>query len=188
VLHRLEADTQAAWRDLVFNASFQDRLVDIGVLSRPEAVLVGAVGPAARSTGISDDARTSQAGWLTYDGFEPAIGERASGDVRARFDQRKLELRQTFALLGGFLSSPITADACASGDHAVAHAVTRIESPRGATICALEGDGARLDRLHLHTGSYANWPVLARIVSGNLLPDFPLINKSFELCYACADR
>jgi Ni,Fe-hydrogenase III large subunit len=158
------------------------------VLSRPEAVLVGAVGPAARSTGISDDARTSQAGWLTYDGFEPAIGERASGDVRARFDQRKLELRQTFALLGGFLSSPITADACASGDHAVAHAVTRIESPRGATICALEGDGARLDRLHLHTGSYANWPVLARIVSGNLLPDFPLINKSFELCYACADR
>jgi Ni,Fe-hydrogenase III large subunit len=24
--------------------------------------------------------------------------------------------------------------------------------------------------------------------AGNLLPDFPLINKSFELCYACADR
>ena len=66
--------------------------------------------------------------------------------------------------------------------------MTRIESPRGSTICALEGDATRLDRLHLHTGSYANWPVLARIVPGNLLPDFPLINKSFELCYACADR
>jgi Ni,Fe-hydrogenase III large subunit len=188
VLHRLEADTKAAWRDLVFNASFQDRLIDIGVLSRPDAVLLGAVGPAARSTGISDDARTSQEGWLAYDGFEPATGERASGDVLARFEQRKLELRQTFALLEGFLSSPITADACAPGDHAVARAVTRIESPRGATICALEGDGTKLDRLHLHTGSYANWPVLARIVPGNLLPDFPLINKSFELCYACADR
>ena len=25
-------------------------------------------------------------------------------------------------------------------------------------------------------------------VAGNLLPDFPLINKSFELCYACVDR
>ena len=24
--------------------------------------------------------------------------------------------------------------------------------------------------------------------AGNLLPDFPLINKSFELCYACVDR
>jgi len=25
-------------------------------------------------------------------------------------------------------------------------------------------------------------------VPGNLVPDFPLINKSFELCYACTDR
>ncbi len=43
-------------------------------------------------------------------------------------------------------------------------------------------------RVHLRTGSYANWPVLASVVPGNLLPDFPLINKSFELCYACVDR
>jgi Ni,Fe-hydrogenase III large subunit len=43
-------------------------------------------------------------------------------------------------------------------------------------------------RAHLRTGSYANWPVLAHVVRDNLLPDFPLINKSFELCYACADR
>ena len=42
--------------------------------------------------------------------------------------------------------------------------------------------------MHLRTGSYANWPALAHAVPGNLLPDFPLINKSFELCYACVDR
>jgi Ni,Fe-hydrogenase III large subunit len=42
--------------------------------------------------------------------------------------------------------------------------------------------------LHLRTGSYANWPALAHASRENLLPDFPLINKSFELCYACADR
>ena len=42
--------------------------------------------------------------------------------------------------------------------------------------------------MHLRTGSYANWPVLAHAVAGNLLPEFPLINKSFELCYACVDR
>jgi Ni,Fe-hydrogenase III large subunit len=43
-------------------------------------------------------------------------------------------------------------------------------------------------RVHLRTGSYANWPAVAFAAKGNLLPDFPLINKSFELCYACADR
>ena len=66
--------------------------------------------------------------------------------------------------------------------------VGRVESPRGETVCCLEASGARVARLHLRTASYRNWPVLAHVVPGNLLPDFPLINKSFELCYACADR
>jgi Ni,Fe-hydrogenase III large subunit len=42
--------------------------------------------------------------------------------------------------------------------------------------------------MRLRTASYANWPALAHATAGNLLPDFPLINKSFELCYACVDR
>ena len=45
-----------------------------------------------------------------------------------------------------------------------------------------------MGRLHLRTGSYANWPLLALACRNELLPDFPLINKSFELCYACVDR
>ena len=52
----------------------------------------------------------------------------------------------------------------------------------------VERDGDRIERLRLRTGSYANWPVVAHAAADNLLPDFPLINKSFELCYACADR
>jgi Ni,Fe-hydrogenase III large subunit len=63
-----------------------------------------------------------------------------------------------------------------------------VESPRGATCCAVEHDGEQVERVHLRTGSYANWPVVAFAAAGNLLPDFPLVNKSFELCYACADR
>jgi Ni,Fe-hydrogenase III large subunit len=70
----------------------------------------------------------------------------------------------------------------------MALAVARVESPRGETVCAVEHDMFRLKRLHLRTGSYANWPALAFATAENLLPDFPLINKSFELCYACVDR
>ena len=56
-------------------------------------------------------------------------------------------------------------------------------------MCAVELDGERVARVHLRTGSYAIWPALAHAAAGNLLPDdFPLINKSFELCYACVDR
>jgi len=63
-----------------------------------------------------------------------------------------------------------------------------VESPRGETVATVELDGRRVARLRLRTGSYANWPALAAATAGNLLPDFPLINKSFELCYACVDR
>jgi Ni,Fe-hydrogenase III large subunit len=66
--------------------------------------------------------------------------------------------------------------------------IARVESPRGATTCLVERDGDRVARLRLRTGSYANWPAVAFAAGGNLLPDFPLINKSFELCYACVDR
>ncbi len=43
-------------------------------------------------------------------------------------------------------------------------------------------------RVHLRTSSYANWTAVARAATGAILPDFPLVNKSFELCYACVDR
>jgi Ni,Fe-hydrogenase III large subunit len=61
-------------------------------------------------------------------------------------------------------------------------------SRRGGTLCVVEREAGRLVRVHLRTGSYANWPSVAFAAADNLLPDFPLINKSFELCYACADR
>jgi Ni,Fe-hydrogenase III large subunit len=188
VLARLSTATAVTWRELLFNTSFQDRLIDIGVLGRAEAGAWGAVGPAARAAGLAEDARTDSDGWLAYDGFQPARNDRPAGDVRARLEQRELELRQTFALLERLLERPLAPGACSAGAPALECAVARVESPRGATVCALERAGDRVARLHLRTGSYANWPVLARVAPGNLLPDFPLINKSFELCYACADR
>ena len=63
-----------------------------------------------------------------------------------------------------------------------------VESARGATLCVVERTATASARVRLRTGSYANWPSVAYAATDNLLPDFPLINKSFELCYACADR
>jgi Ni,Fe-hydrogenase III large subunit len=187
-LARIRDDAARAWRSLLFNASFQDRLVGVGVLDHAVALDLGAVGPAARASGLAEDARTAAEARLAYEGLEIAIGEHADGDVRARFAQRELELAQTFALLDDLLSRPIAPAICSSTAAPSELAVSRVESPRGATICALERAGDRIHRLHLRTGSLANWPVLASVAAGELLPDFPLINKSFELCYACADR
>jgi Ni,Fe-hydrogenase III large subunit len=176
-----------SWRELVFNASFQDRLPDIGVVTEAESDRLGAVGPAARASGIAEDARVGSRR-LAYDGFEPVVPKRAAGDVRARLEQRALELLQTFALLDGLLDRPVVPAPAEPGGRELPIGVGRVESPRGATSCIVERRHERIERLRLRTGSYANWPVCARAAADNLLPDFPLINKSFELCYACVDR
>jgi Ni,Fe-hydrogenase III large subunit len=186
-LEAIRDESRRAWRELLFNASFQDRLPDVGVVSAEDAHALGATGPAARASGVAADARTASRR-LAYDGFQPVAPRRAAGDVQARLEQRAVELLQTFAILDAQLSGPVSPCAAASGDPETGTGIGRVESPRGATLCIVERDGTRIERLHLRTGSYANWPVVAHAATGNLLPDFPLINKSFELCYACADR
>ena len=63
------------------------------------------------------------------------------------------------------------------------------ESARGANIHWLMLDAnRRIYRYAIRSASYPNWPAVALAAPGNIIPDFPLINKSFELCYACLDR
>jgi Ni,Fe-hydrogenase III large subunit len=183
----LRTESSGSWRELLFNASFQDRLPDVGIVTAAEAARLGAVGPAARASGIGEDVRASSPR-LAYGAFAPAVPRRAAGDVRARLEQRALELLQTFALLERLLDRPVAPARAERGASERPIGVGRVESARGATSCVVERVHDRVERLRLRTGSYANWPVVAHAAADNLLPDFPLINKSFELCYACADR
>ena len=186
-LDAIRAATERGWRELQFNASFQDRLPDIGVLRPDDVDRLGTVGPAARAAGVAADVREHGLR-LEYPDFEPRTADRSDGDVRARLDQRILELRQTLDLLDRLLDGPVRPTGSSTTGPEAARAAGLVESARGATVCIVERDGDRLTRVHLRTGSYANWPSVAFAASDNLLPDFPLINKSFELCYACADR
>jgi Ni,Fe-hydrogenase III large subunit len=186
-LRELHADTAAAWRELEFAGSMQARLDGVGVLALTDAQRLGAVGPAARAAGIREDARSASPR-LAYDSFTVASPPAASGDVAARLKVRALELETTYELLEDLLEQPFAPGTTTGGGTTGTLGVGVVESPRGATMCAVELDGTRVARLHLRTASYANWPALAHATVGNLLPDFPLINKSFELCYACVDR
>jgi len=141
----------------------------------------------SRAAGIVVDARAGSAR-LAYEGFAPVTPERAAGDVQARLEQRELELRQTYELLERLLEGRIAPAAAEPGSPEREIGIGRVESPRGATTCVVERADDRVERLRLRTGSYANWPSVAYAAVDDLLPDFPLINKSFELCYACADR
>jgi Ni,Fe-hydrogenase III large subunit len=186
-LAALRSQAERGWHELLFNPTFQERLPGVGIVTADDARRLGTVGPAARAAGLAEDARAT-CRRLSYDGFVPVTPEQATGDVKARFEQRGLELWQSLEILDRLLDHPLRPAAAKPGAAPRPLGVGRVESPRGATTCVIERDGDQVSRLHLRTSSYANWPSVAFAAAGNMLPDFPLINKSFELCYACADR
>jgi len=188
LLRELGRDAALAWREIAFAASVQARLGGVGELSRDDAAGLGAVGPSARASGLAIDTRGASPGLWYGSSFAPAAPPSASGDVAARLELRGAELVATLEILDEILAEPVAQAAAAQVAAARPLGVARVESPRGETVCAVELAAGRVARLRLRTGSYANWPALAHATAGNLLPDFPLINKSFELCYACVDR
>ena len=64
-----------------------------------------------------------------------------------------------------------------------------VESPRGLHVHWLRADArGAIGEWRVRSASHAIWPAVALAVPGNIVPDFPLINKSFNLCYACTDK
>jgi Ni,Fe-hydrogenase III large subunit len=187
-LRELRHDTARAWREIQFTPSVQGRLGGVGILSYDDAARLCAVGPVARASGVRLDTRADSPGLWYGSSFVAAVPPDADGDVAARLEVRALELVEVFSMLEDLLCAPVCPDEANLAGPSATIGVARVESPRGETVCVVEPEMYRVRRLHLRTGSYANWPSLTLATAGNLLPDFPLINKSFELCYACVDR
>ena len=67
------------------------------------------------------------------------------------------------------------------------YALAAVESPRGRTLCFVRIADGSIDRFALSTASFCNWMALEHAVLGNIVPDFPVINKSMNLSYAGTD-
>jgi Ni,Fe-hydrogenase III large subunit/Ni,Fe-hydrogenase III component G len=190
-------DEVGAWRadvrdfaDLVLGSDgFVDRMRGTGVLRAELVRALGGVGVAARASGVDGDLRRDRP-YLLYGGLPLRVPLGAKGDVEARFRQRVDEAMASLALVDALLDGEPDGPARVAVDRVPAGVgVGAVESPRGACTHWLRvGADGRVDRLRIRSASFANWPLVPLTVPGNLVPDFPLINKSFELCYACLDR
>jgi Ni,Fe-hydrogenase III large subunit len=112
------------------------------------------------------------------------------GDVAARVTVRFDELLESLRLCSAIV------DGMPEGEFATPVAeppafrlgLGFVEGWRGPVFIALEtGPDGRIRRCHPHDPSWSNWPVLEHVVIGNIVPDFPLINKSFNLTYSGHD-
>ncbi|MDB5059956.1 MAG: energy-converting Ni,Fe-hydrogenase subunit HyfG [Chloroflexi bacterium] len=189
-IERVSADFKTLELLLLGTDSLMRRLDATGVLPRQAAQDLGAVGVAARASGIGRDIRLDHP-YAAYRTHAPVLVTETSGDVAARFHVRLREAHESIRLIVEILAALPSGDTWApvTAPEAGSHGIGWAESPRGEHVHWLRvGQGGVVDRLRVRAASYCNWPVVPLTVPGNMVPDFPLINKSFELCYSCLDR
>jgi Ni,Fe-hydrogenase III large subunit len=194
ILHEialLQEEIDAYLRGLFSTASLVSRWQRAGVVETRTAKAFGAVGPAHRASKGTFDVRTS-ATYGAYDVLSVRSAGASAGDVFARCSVKRDEIGESIRLICTALRRLAPTERAPSVlPLAVPRgaAVAVVEGPRGAETVAVHVDGeGRLTRVHAISASYRNWPIVVKAMDGNIVPDFPLVNKSFNLCYACADR
>ena len=190
-IEQIEPEVTELWQALKDSDSLFDRLGGTGILTKEDATLLGVVGPAARASGLALDTRVNYP-YAAYQKLTLEVPIRTAGDVYSRLWVRVKELGQSFRLLRDALAD------LPSGSVLIdlpaflppwRHGFGVTESPRGSDFhWLMTGAEGTIYRYFIRSASYPNWPAVVKAVPGNIMPDFPLINKSFELCYSCLDR
>ncbi len=167
----------------------QDRFLGAGRLTPDQARTLGAVGLAARASGVARDLRIDQPR-APYDRLALVLAVRPEGDVAARvqvrFDETLESLRLCRLLLDALPLGSLAVDLPAAPAGRLGLGL--VEGWRGPVLVALEtGPEGSIRRCHPHDPSWQNWPLIEVAILGNIVPDFPLINKSFNLSYSGHD-
>lgn len=173
--------------------NFINRVRTTGIIKERTAFDLAMVGVGARASGVSRDSR-KDIGYGIYDELDFNVVTEKSGDVEARIKVRIAEVaesmklvRQAVSILRYDNSKELLVDLGSLRTLEGSWGIS--ESARGDNLHWLMLDEkGYIDRLFVRSASYPNWPALTVAVQGDIIPDFPLINKSFELCYACLDR
>jgi Ni,Fe-hydrogenase III large subunit/Ni,Fe-hydrogenase III component G len=171
------------------HAGLQDRFLTTGRVTPQLAAQLGLTGLAGRASAQAFDLRCDHA-WAPYDRLEVAMATQRNGDVAARVAVRFDETLESLRLIRKICAD--LADGATQAKLVVPTVATLgagwVEGWRGEVLVALEtGADGRTVRCHCHDPSWQNWPVLEHAVIGNIVPDFPLINKSFNLSYSGHD-
>jgi Ni,Fe-hydrogenase III large subunit len=121
------------------------------------------------------------------------VASETGGDVYARFRIREQEIRTSINIINEALmqlpAGPIAAEATTQPKLTPnAIALGCVEGWRGEILhFVATDDRGNITRVAVRDPSFINWQVLGLCGQGQIVPDFPLINKSFNLSYTGHD-
>ena len=170
------------------HAGLQDRFLTTGRVTPMLAQRLGMIGLAGRASDQRWDLRCAHA-CEPYPQLAPNMSLEKGGDVAARVLVRFSEIKESLRLI-----RKITSGIPQGNIHTELRSQPGkqgygwVEGWRGDVLVALEtGIDGKIRRCHCHDPSWQNWPALEHAAIDNIVPDFPLINKSFNLSYAGQD-
>jgi Ni,Fe-hydrogenase III large subunit/Ni,Fe-hydrogenase III component G len=170
--------------------STRERLEHTGILRREKALMLGAVGVGGRASGVDLDVRRDHP-YEAYRDLPFSVPVYQAGDVRHRMLVRIDEVGESIQMIR------VAAARLPDGPHRAPVqrippnrcALSAVEGWRGEIIYWVRtGDGDCLERCKVKDPSINNWPAIVEAVEGNIVADFPVINKSFNLSYSGTDR
>ncbi|MCX5687853.1 MAG: NADH-quinone oxidoreductase subunit C [Candidatus Omnitrophica bacterium] len=188
VLEAMEKDFRQLKNMLYSSVSFMDRLDGTGVLKKKTAEDLGVLGLAARSSGIERDLRKDFPGVYSKIKFNAA--KEHSGDVMARFNIRVIEFEESMNLIKQFVDKigPGSINSQNKIEFRDGVGLGYIEAWRGPLFYWVKlSKSGIIERCKIVDPSFHNWEGLCYSVLGNIIPDFPVCNKSFDLSYSGND-
>lgn len=174
------------------SASLNNRLKGTGVISFDVAKANGIMGIAGKAVGIASDARVDYP-YAAYN--KVLIGDvyvEQGGDAYARFSIRIKEVYTSIKAIQDALHN-LPEGRIFTPTHDIVfkkstHAVSIVEGWRGEIVYFVATNNkGNIDRVAPRDPSFINWSALKYAGFDNVVPDFPLINKSFNMSYSGND-
>lgn len=170
-------------------SSLEDRVVGTGILIPSDARELGVVGFVARASGMNLDCRV-QHPFPPYDRMEIEVPVYVTGDVDGRVRVRMAEVRESLRMIRDIAENLPPGDLLTDvpPPHPGATGFSAVEGWRGEVIYWLQaGPGGEINRVMVRDPSSIDWLGLEQAIHGNIVPDFPLCNKSFNQSYSGHD-
>ncbi len=183
IMERRVRDLREIYMD---HTGLQDRFLTTGRIAPELAAKLGLAGLAGRASRNAVDLRVDHP-YSPYDRLEVVMATHHGGDVAARVSVRFDEIAESLRLTGLMLENLPEGQISCELPRMSGCGAGWVEGFRGEIVVFLEIEKGRVRRAHAHDPSWQNWPALEFAVIGNIVPDFPLINKSFNLSYSGHD-
>ena len=186
---KLAAEVASIIERIEASESLEDRLMTTGRLTPEQAAALGAVGYVGRASGQAFDVRRD-APYAPYDTLTINVPSYRAGDVAARAkvraDEIQVSLRLICELAGTLPEGPTRAEVGAVGKET--EGIGFVDGWRGEIVTYVRLDAnARVTRFFPRDPSWLTWPALELLVQGNIVPDFPVCNKSVNGSYSGQD-